>query len=74
MIGSEYPQAHAAVRVANGGFVVSAWVLDDEEWRYETSCFTDLDTCLGYVRRVCSALIGPNEMSPGDTIGGLRLD
>lgn len=65
--------ASVVVRYCNGGYIVKAFPWDAENncLQEDTCIFTDVDTMLGYVKRVVLSLEGCSE--PMDKLGPLQV-
>lgn len=71
---------HIAIQVANGGYIVHAWVFDSEskekdQYKWTTSVFTSVLSMTAYIERVVKNLEGPNEgLNPGDRLGNIKIE
>lgn len=61
--------AHVSILVCNGGYMVRAWVQDeDEDWDWTFSAFSSIDVALEYARRVLMDMEGPDDDDGDDGV------
>jgi hypothetical protein len=62
---------HMMIQVANGGYIVHAWVKGDKTWEVATNVYSSVETLASGVARMAMAIEGGD--STGDTLGPLTL-
>lgn len=70
----EHMVAHQiAIKIVNGGYVVTVVLPEEGGWTATTSVFSDLASMLAYVARIAQQWEGPDVEEYGGGIGPLKL-